>query len=334
MDRGKRLLALVALSLCLGCVLIDRMFPTGERPFAFSHDLHVREEGLVCTSCHETLGVSDDPGMPAPDGCDVCHVDIDEGRPPERQVASLFGADAAFQAARASALDEEVVFGHLVHVRAVGDCDACHRGIEENEGIDGAVAVAMEDCVACHAERSAPDDCATCHTVIDRGWEPDTHLLDWKRRHGKACRRADPDPIDSCRLCHQQSSCDECHLIEQPESHDAHFRLRGHGVVARFERQSCAACHEPYSCDRCHETMLPTSHAGAWGSARNTHCLTCHFPLRATGCATCHEDTPSHSVVPPQPAWHRPSLACRQCHFAPPNLKHVDDGTNCNLCHG
>jgi hypothetical protein len=324
--------AALGLCACAGCMLVDAL-RSRERGLVFSHELHVVQEELACVSCHESAEVEEAPGMPAPDSCAVCHDALDEEKPPERRVAQLFdGLD--YRAARASRLEEELHFAHLAHVAALADCSACHRGIERSRVVDERVAVDMEACQTCHAERSLPNECDDCHAEIGRDWAPPSHARDWTRLHGHFSRRGDAPPADDCALCHATSSCEQCHRVEAPASHDHHFRLRGHALLARVDRGACATCHEPATCDRCHEEMLPLSHRSAtFGGARSTHCLTCHFPLEGEGCRTCHKATPSHALGPPKPDWHTPAMDCRACHGSSLPLSHVDDGSNCNLCH-
>jgi hypothetical protein len=324
--------AVLALAACAGCMLVDALRP-GPPPFVFSHALHVGKEDLSCVSCHESAEVEETPGMPAADSCAVCHDDLDAKKPPDRRVAALFDA-SGFRAVHASQLAEEVHFAHLGHVSSVKDCGACHHGIAENRAVDASVAVDMQACQSCHVERSIPNDCADCHAEISTSWAPPSHARDWTKLHGRACRRSDPQPSDSCALCHRDSECERCHRVQQPANHDNNFRLKGHAILAAVDRAGCATCHEPQTCDRCHADTLPLSHRGAsFGSTRNTHCLTCHFPLQGEGCFVCHKATPSHALGPPKPDWHTPAMDCRSCHGSSLPLSHVDDGSNCNLCH-
>jgi len=324
--------ALLSVLACAGCTLAG-LFSPRERGLVFSHRIHVQEEELACVSCHESAEVEETPGMPAPDSCAVCHDELDAEKPAERRVATLFYG-ATFQSARASALGDEVVFDHLKHVTALQDCGACHVGIEKSEAVGAAIAVDMQACTRCHEQRALPNDCATCHSYVRRDWAPASHELDWQHLHGRASRRTDPAPADDCFLCHQPSTCESCHRLEPPASHDQNFRLRGHAILAAVDRNGCATCHESATCDRCHAEVLPLSHRGAtWGSRRNTHCLTCHFPLESASCRTCHRSTPSHALGPPKPDWHDAAMNCRGCHTTTLPLSHVDDGSNCNLCH-
>lgn len=327
----RRILALtLGIGLFLaGCVLVDSL--RGERRLAFSHERHVEQEGLDCFSCHETALMGDDPGMPALDGCLVCHEAIDAEKPAEQQVAALFQGER-FAAARVSALGDELVFSHALHAKAVEDCSTCHVGIESNAAVGPELALAMEDCTACHAERSAPNDCADCHTRIDQRWEPASHAHNWTKTHGPVSRGPVTLVADDCALCHTESTCVRCHLQEPPENHNNYFRQRGHGVQAMIDRDTCAACHRSDSCDRCHQESIPQNHSGMWGGSLSKHCLTCHFPLQAEACSTCHKATPSHMATP-KPPGHHPAMNCRMCHGVTASLPHVEKGDNCNLCH-
>jgi hypothetical protein len=317
---------------CAGCLVLDALGPH-RRALAFSHRLHVQEEELDCVSCHEGAQVEAHAGLPGPDACDVCHELLDEERPPERAVSNLF-EDEVFHAERGRELSDEILFSHPDHVARIEDCGTCHLGIATNEDVLSMPPVDMAACIDCHEASGRRDECATCHERLDRTWEPPGHALDWIARHGRASRGAHPATVDDCRTCHEPASCESCHRLEPPRGHDAHFRRRGHGLLAQVDRAACATCHEPATCDRCHADIRPLSHAGAlWGGTRDTHCLTCHFPLGGESCSTCHRGTPSHARGPAKPSWHDPAMNCRACHGNTLPLRHVDNGSNCNLCH-
>ncbi len=315
----------------VGCMLTGR---GGDGALAFSHEVHVVDELLDCVTCHEDLAVSDSPGMPALDTCMFCHDEIDDGVRPERRVETLFNEDEVFRATLASAVGGDVIFAHLQHVEALGqDCDACHEGIEENERIGPGIGPLMDDCMACHSAREAPNECATCHDVIRADSAPGSHHQNWTMQHGKVYRAAPEGQQNNCFLCHSEPNCVRCHMLEPPKNHNEFWRLRGHPIVARLDRNNCATCHQPTMCDACHRDVLPINHTGLWGGTTSMHCLTCHFPLPANGCATCHRDTMSHLLATPKPAWHTPAMNCTGCHGVSVPLPHVNKGDNCNICH-
>jgi hypothetical protein len=139
---------------------------------------------------------------------------------------------------------------------------------------------------------------------------------------------------DRCSLCHTDASCASCHQDEPPGNHTGQWRHRGHTMAASMDREHCAVCHQGDFCDRCHQETAPRNHRGTWGSTRNTHCLTCHFPLKTSeGCTLCHKDIPSHRKGAAKPGWHNAGMNCRQCHGAGVELPHVDKGDDCNACH-
>jgi hypothetical protein len=328
--RARIPLLFMALS-AAGCVLFSSKEDVAPLGLAFPHKVHVAE-GLECADCHPGAASGEEPGMPRRQQCMLCHKEIDEKKPPEKQIAQLFDGDT-FKAQHASAVSAEVVFPHAKHASAEKNCSACHTGIEESERIVRDHPFTMARCQQCHAQYKVADDCATCHREIRRDVAPPSHEHNWKMQHGRVVRAETGDLVNNCALCHTESTCVSCHLDEPPPNHNNFWRLRGHAVLASMDRQNCAACHRPDSCERCHEAMLPQNHVGMWGSPKDTHCNVCHFPLSTNGCLTCHKGTPSHDTAAPLPSWHNPGMNCRQCHGVTQPLPHVDNGSNCIMCH-
>lgn len=329
--RGLLVAGLVLAAVLAGCAVLDRL-GGGDEPLAFSHALHVGQEELDCVICHDGAFTDDAPGMPYPDTCRLCHDELDAEAPPERRVETLFEGDE-YRAARHSELGEEVVFSHLRHVDAGVECASCHAGIDTNARLDARVGVGMPACMGCHEGRDQPNECATCHTEVDRDWVPPSHAHQWDLLHGDASKRCLAKTSGDCALCHTERSCVDCHLSQPPASHTDVFRRRTHGFHASLDRESCSACHRPDSCNACHQETRPMSHTGSWGGTRSRHCFGCHLPLRANGCRVCHEATPSHLLAAPKPEWHTPGMNCRQCHGISAPLPHVDKGDDCNACH-
>jgi Outer membrane cytochrome MtrC/MtrF-like, domains II/IV len=325
-----RALALLLLASMAGCGLLG-VFGAGTQPFAFSHKIHVVEQSLDCGDCHLDWDSADDPGMPVVGQCMLCHQEIDANKPPERQIATLFEGNT-YKAAHAARLQDEIVFSHQRHAAKL-QCNVCHTGIEQNTAVTASMTIGMESCRSCHRDSGVAGDCATCHKEIRSDRPPASHGLAWLRTHGGVVRAHRDGTANRCSLCHEESSCASCHQVQEPASHNQYFRLRGHGLIARMDRQSCAACHRSDSCDSCHQQTQPLSHVGAWGGTTNNHCITCHFPLGRDECSTCHKTASSHELAAPMPANHTPGLNCRQCHGLTAPLPHVDKGDECSACH-
>lgn len=324
----------IAAALCgaLGIASCALMNADAEEVYAFSHRLHVEGQGIDCSVCHKTDGDAPLPTMPGPGLCLLCHKEGDAAKPQERRIHVLFDDDV-FRATHASRLGEEIVFDHRAHLARDQDCASCHTGIASNERLTTADAITMEDCVACHSRYRPEEACSVCHERIDQRWEPESHQREWTAMHGPLVRSGTTLEAGRCELCHTEATCVQCHQEQKPQNHDNFWRIRGHGVAASIDRQNCWTCHRDDYCQRCHMEVQPISHTGTFGSPRNTHCLGCHFPLNNQGCITCHQSTPSHFTAPPKPPDHNPAMNCRLCHGQGAPLMHVDDGTDCNLCH-
>lgn len=315
-----------------GCAILGAL-EAEDHPFAFSHRLHVGDQGLECIACHAQAPNADAPGMPGPGGCALCHAEIDAPKPPERQIAALFDGKA-YKARHVMAVGGDVRFAHAKHAERAEDCNACHADLAQSDRTTPEHALSMDECSACHAAKGAPNECATCHEKIRSDAKPPSHVASWRRSHGAVFRACDrEDTASRCDLCHTESSCSTCHLAEAPENHKGYWRDRGHGLAASMDRQNCAACHQPDACDRCHQENAPRNHVGGFGAPLDRHCLTCHEPVRDETCITCHAGTPSHALATPMPSWHLPSMNCRQCHGNGQPLPHVDDGSTCTHCH-
>ncbi|MBM4062895.1 MAG: hypothetical protein FJ265_17640, partial [Planctomycetes bacterium] len=175
--------AALALLGCLaaGCALLEVF--TG-KPFVFDHKVHLNPDlPLECGSCHAGWENSDQPGMPSPGVCALCHDARDKDKPPDRKVAALFDGEV-YKAQRVAKLGGDVKFSHQRHATSPETCSACHRGIETNTRVDGSLAVSMTACVDCHGQQKIANECATCHDRIRVDVAPDSHAFQWQRLHG------------------------------------------------------------------------------------------------------------------------------------------------------
>lgn len=332
--RSARIFALVGLIALAGCMVLDR-FHSRDEVLGFSHRIHVEEEGMECLDCHLDAETADDVEPPRQALCMLCHADLDEGKPPERQAQARF-VEGEFVSAHAGRPDGDVIFSHSRHAASRDDCNDCHGGIASSESSATLVPLSMDDCRACHQRSAVVEDCAACHREIRDDAPPTSHEHNWTRIHGQVVRSGSELVADRCTLCHvAQNDCISCHMVQQPQNHTNYWRLRGHAVMSSLDRASCATCHRSDFCSRCHAATLPLSHRGTWGSPRDNHCVACHFPLKDEGCFTCHKGTPSHLQAPRRPAdpthMQATDAQCRACHA--PNLQHVDNGDSCRLCH-
>ena len=318
--------------LAVGCQMMLQLSGY-QRPW-FNHKVHVVDKKMSCDDCHPDAATAAQAGMPSHDVCETCHEEIDKNKPPEERSTAFF-PEGQPKWTNLAVQPADVIFSHATHVGKNVKCEECHPEIRESTRVPTQEPMRMGQCMECHARYKAPSECETCHRAIRKDRPTDDHRSNWIEVHGQASR-AGHDERARCGLCHTDESCDHCHQEMKPRDHTNYWRIQGHGAMAEIDRDRCRACHRTDYCDRCHSEVAPRSHRGMWSGTRQLHCLSCHFPLgSAEGCVICHKSTPGHALAPPKPEEppHTPFMNCRQCHFSGQMLPHVDNGSDCSICH-
>lgn len=325
--------------------------------FAPGHRVHVGEQDLACTACHDSAegGRFDEPG---PGKCRACHeaqTKIDHVRT---------HVDPRGQRVDAGA--DTVVTSDCLLCHGFGpdadqkptDCLRCHA--QSKNQVPAVVVHAKEACTTCHdvhENRVQPIDCRTCHALdVAHGKHPAgaaAQCLDCHTAHGEAetaqarcaaCHvggEAKQVPVSAeahghtCTGCHaphgftkrQVQPCTSCHADQRT--------LEGKG------HRACTACHEPHAvgasvaaknvCTGCHQKIAlehPTP------VDPSTTCTSCHAPhpkrpnAGPAACASCHADVAASDL-----AAHAPGVACTGCH-APHAFTRAKEGlSSCTACH-
>ncbi len=206
----------------------------------------------------------------------------------------------------AYAMNESVTnlkFNHKYHTDEVGaTCIQCHGSAREVKPGIRAVP-SHEQCKECH-EDDLKNACTKCHVGKEGGGfgKPVSHLSpDWQKIHGMEAA----GKTTECNVCHQQSSCDQCHNgnnVVSGSPHPAGWRFN-HATEAAFGGR-CYTCHESSEkCVACHRASIPIPHAlgSVWANPTTggehkdeaekymVTCLACHDMGKAEPtCARCH----------------------------------------------
>lgn len=161
------------------------------------------------------------------------------------------------------------LFDHKKHSKAFAgsvSCTDCHSfSVKTNTGDPLSLSVPKgflkpdnRVCHLCHLhslKQPTPNQCILCHTYT-REIMPESHKLNWGFRHGRMAQSAP----ETCKECHQESTCGKCHTQRdalKPMVHRPNFRLT-HGIEARSRPESCASCHSTTNtCTKCHSTGAP-----------------------------------------------------------------------------
>jgi len=136
-----------------------------KQPIEFPHNIHV-EKGLACTEyCHESVTKGPEAGLPSVNTCLICHAAIATDKPRIQKITadSEKGIDLAWQRVYGYTQAAHVKFNHAPHIRANVECSTCHGDIAHQTVAQRNVVLGMGECVTCHREKNAPNDCLTCH---------------------------------------------------------------------------------------------------------------------------------------------------------------------------
>ena len=138
--------------------------PTAQQPIPFPHKTHLAK-GAECTDCHETVERGPVAGIPSVKTCMVCHSQIATTKPLIKEVTSYSekGIDIPWQRVYGFSQEAHVRFNHAPHIRAKVDCAQCHGDLKQMTVAERSVDHTMGFCVNCHRQKSAPNDCLTCH---------------------------------------------------------------------------------------------------------------------------------------------------------------------------
>lgn len=172
------------------------------------------------------------------------------------------------------------------------DCVNCHADKLAAPTSAETFGRSMNQCADCHRENGVDWKCETCHRTLRPDVAPKTHLVTWKRTHGRAARRG----AQTCSYCHDASvetdpltlaaDCETCHLTERPRSHTVRWDQSLHGRHAIMDRQRCQTCHMLETCVSCHQST-PPSHIPLARFRQGGHASRARLDQRA--CRVCHE---------------------------------------------
>jgi len=153
--RHARRLSMLGFAVCFVAPLLA-VAPTMARaasvgqPQPFTHQHHVSELGLDCRSCHVTVDISANAGMPGDATCTSCHARLTADAAAHGAGAEGLASRAAGRSAR---LPEFVNFDHSLHSARGVACVACHGDVERTPLAAQANPTTTGWCADCHRHR-------------------------------------------------------------------------------------------------------------------------------------------------------------------------------------
>ncbi len=139
-----------------------------QQPIDYNHRLHVVEQELECTDCHEHARDNVRATIPRIAICADCH-DPDSPNSDSPEEAKLLeymrqGQEVPWR--KVYRVPDHVYFSHRRHTQlAQLECSTCHGEMEQREhAVDRpAVSLRMGDCIRCHERNDVNTDCTRCH---------------------------------------------------------------------------------------------------------------------------------------------------------------------------
>jgi menaquinone reductase, multiheme cytochrome c subunit len=139
----------------------------GSHPFTFNHKSHIEAEDMDCTDCHRFAAKGVHATLPRIKDCRDCHSEPQGEHPDEPKVREYLDAGAEIPWSRVNRLPGHVYFSHRAHVGfAEMDCMDCHSDMRVSETPlkrPDIHHLTMSNCMSCHQEKKAANECSTCH---------------------------------------------------------------------------------------------------------------------------------------------------------------------------
>jgi len=171
------------------------------QPIPFSHQHHVRDDGIDCRYCHTSVEKAAFAGLPPLSTCMTCHSQLFATAPILDPLRRAYAGDAALQWNRVHDLPDFVYFDHSIHVAKGVGCTTCHDAIDRMPLTRRVAPLYMEWCLECHREPERflrPRD-----RVFDVAWQPPADQLARGTELRKAYALRTTRELTDCSTCHR-----------------------------------------------------------------------------------------------------------------------------------
>lgn len=121
-----------------------------DQPVPFSHKHHVKELGIDCRYCHNTVEEQANASVPATEVCMSCHSQIWTNSPMLEPVRDSYATGKPIKWNKVNAVPDFVYFDHSIHVSRGISCNNCHGAVQEMPITWKGEAFSMAWCLDCH----------------------------------------------------------------------------------------------------------------------------------------------------------------------------------------
>jgi cytochrome c7-like protein len=172
-----------------------------EQPVPFSHQHHVRDDGIDCRYCHTSVETSRFAGLPPLATCMTCHSQLFVTAPLLAPLRDAYAGGTALAWNRVNDLPDFVYFDHSVHVAKGVGCSTCHGDVAHMPLMRRAASLYMQWCLDCH--RGPERYLRPRELVFDADWHPPPDQLDRGGKLRDAYRLRPTRELTDCSTCHR-----------------------------------------------------------------------------------------------------------------------------------
>jgi len=171
-----------------------------EQPIPFSHQHHVRDDGIDCRYCHASVETSAFAGIPPLATCMTCHAILYNDAPLLAPLRAAYAGHATIAWNRVHDLPDFVYFDHSIHVSKGVGCSTCHGRVDRMPLMRRVVSLDMQWCLACHRN---PEPYLR---------EPgEVFAMDWQPPADQRARAATLRKRYALRSVRELTDCSTCH---------------------------------------------------------------------------------------------------------------------------
>jgi hypothetical protein len=172
-----------------------------EQPIPFSHQHHVRDDGIDCRYCHTSVETSSFAGVPPLATCMSCHSQLFTDAPPLAPLIRAYAGAGSLEWNRVHDLPDFVYFDHSIHVAKGVGCSTCHGDVGHMPLIRRVATLYMQWCLDCH--RSPERYLRPRERVFDVNWRPPPDQLARGAELRKAYGLRTTRELTDCSTCHR-----------------------------------------------------------------------------------------------------------------------------------
>ena len=134
-----------------------------KQPVPFSHKIHAGTNKIACLYCHSNAERSRHATIPDMGVCMNCHTVVAIDKPDIQILSQTYLTGKILPWVRVHRVPDYVYFSHRWHVAKGIACQECHGQVQNMDVIRQAMPLKMGDCIGCHRQNKATQECNACH---------------------------------------------------------------------------------------------------------------------------------------------------------------------------